>query len=170
MTLTKVRTQIGVLAAALGLAFVGAASATAAAAPQTAARHADTSATAASLSVCTKHFTDGPADAVYACGTQVWIFQWPNGHYEVSLVGTDGAAWDSWQLSDGTYSAWTSMGGHDLIWGMELGYADGSSGSNLVTMRAVGSDDHYWCRTYVSGWGNWYDCNNTTFRTSGRAL
>lgn len=113
----------------------------------------------------------GPKKAVYACGTDIWVFTWPKtGTQEVSLLGSDGQVWDSWQLANGTYSAWTSMGGHDLAYGMVWGYASGPSGDNLVTMAVLGSDDNAWCRTHTSGWGGWYICNNTPFVESGYSL
>lgn len=121
-------------------------------------------ASAAGLDGCPYPFdSNGPAPAYYACHSVIWTYTWPNGHKEYSLLGTDGAVWDSWQLSDGTYSAWTSMGGHDLVFGVEWFYANGSSGTDLVTMGALGSDGNAWCRTYVGGWGNWYNCTNTTY-------
>jgi hypothetical protein len=130
------------------------------------------SAAAAGLAACSYSFgSGGPKTAVYACDTDIWVFTWPKtGTVEVSLLGSDGKVWDSWQLANGTFSAWTSMGGHDLVYGMVWGYASGPSGNNLVTMAVLGSDDNAWCRTHTTGWGGWYICNNTPFIESGYSL
>jgi hypothetical protein len=113
--------------------------------------------TAASASTCA--ITVGGHAGSYVCDYPPLLVQWPDGHYQYFVVGTNSAhsVYDTWQLSPGgsSWSKWRNLGGTALS---RVYLVDGTS--TWITIEVIGNDHYWWCKTWSSSsdWGAWYHC------------
>jgi Zn-dependent metalloprotease len=95
---------------------------------------------------CATNWADGEA----------W-YQFPNGNWQVFLIGTDHSVRTRWQHNDGTYTAWSSMGGYSTSFPVVINGAYDNPQINVV-----GRDGSYWwyrVRSSSTGnWSNWACC------------
>ena len=113
--------------------------------------------TAASAASC--GITVGGHAGSYVCAYPPLLVQWPDGHFQWFVVGTDAAnsIYDTYQLSPGSssWSNWRNLGGTGRS---GVGISDLSS--TRITINVTGTFNGLWCKTWTasSNWGSWFDC------------
>lgn len=113
--------------------------------------------TAASASSC--GITVGGHAGSYVCEYPPRLVQWPDGHYQWFVVGTDSSnsIYDTYQLSPGSssWSNWRNLGGTGRS-GVGVSYLS----SSRITIDVTGTYNGLWCKTWTSStdWGSWFDC------------
>jgi hypothetical protein len=93
----------------------------------------------------------------YICEYPPSLVQWPDGHYQWFVVGTDSAVYDTYELAPGssTWSNWRNLGGV-----ARSGVDVTALSSSRITIRVWGTYNGWWCKTWTasSDWGPWVDC------------
>jgi hypothetical protein len=83
---------------------------------------------------------------------------WPDGRWELFIIGWDRAMWHIYQPSATStgWSSWQSMGG---------GFTVGPYVTNTAPLEVAGNglapnQSKYYCKQYSGGWtANWYECS-----------
>ncbi|MCX5129393.1 hypothetical protein ABT024_36740 [Streptomyces sp. NPDC002812] len=114
-------------------------------------------ATPAVASASTCGINVGGHQGYYICEYEPTLVQWPDGHYQWFVVGTDNHVYDSHQLSPGSSSwgPWHDLGGVAKS-GVDVTYLS----SSRIDLKVWGTYNGYWCKRWTGsgGWTNWWDC------------
>ncbi|MFD3541439.1 hypothetical protein ACFWUQ_18345 [Streptomyces sp. NPDC058662] len=111
----------------------------------------------ATASASTCGINAGGHQGYYICEYPPTLVQWPDGHYQWFVVGTDNHVYDSTQLGAGSpnWGAWYDLGGVAKS-SVEVTYLT----SSRIDLRVWGTYSGYWCKRWTGsgGWTNWWDC------------
>jgi hypothetical protein len=113
--------------------------------------------TAAFASNCP--ITVGGHAGSYVCEYPPHLVQWPDGHYQWFVVGTDPAnhIYDTYEISPGSnvWSNWRSLGGTGRS-GVDVDFLS----SSRIDISVIGTDNGWWCNRWTSSsnWSGWFAC------------
>jgi hypothetical protein len=113
-----------------------------------------TSAAVRTMTATTSICTDASLGGSFYCDSttsgEAW-YQFPNGLWQLFVIGTDNAVWTRWEESNGSYHGWYSMGGYSSSYPVVLNGSGYSPQINVVGRNGT----YWWYRVRSSSTGSW---------------